>query len=318
MDYTHLFKGCRSVLCEGGEYIPARFHAAALSSIAGDSPDITTRAHCTAGVRLEFLTDSSTLSFSFRCDHFARPIVAFDVWENGRYRKTFTYAENAAQGTFLYQKEDAGTSHILIYLPHLVRVALFDVCLGAALPAPSYAHTLLFYGDSLVQGMTAARPGFTWASLVTRALRADAFNFGVGGKKFDRTFLDQTAPVDGSAVFVGFGTNDAFQGDSPTCMRQNIASFFQTLREYYPTLPVYAITAPSLSDSLLTPTLAEALGEVRTITAEYAKRYGCVLIDGTGLLSNDPALFTDGVHPNEAGSSQYAARLLSQIEQDFR
>ena len=318
MDYTHLFRGCRYLFGENGVYTPARFDAEQAQLLAGGFSDLLIRANCTAGVRLEFVTELSAISFSFRCDSFARPIVAFDVWENGQYRKTLSFPDNTSEGHFLYETEDPGSSHLCIFLPHLVRTTLSDVSLGDALPAPAARRTLLFYGDSITQGMTASRPSFTWASAVARSLNADWINFGIGGKKFHRNLLDQTAPIDASAVFVGFGTNDAMQADAPSLMRQNISGFFAALREYFPVIPVYVITAPSIEESLLTASSRPAFPVVRELTTEYAKRYQCFLIDGEELLPNDPSLFVDGVHPNEAGSAHYAAKLLSQIEQDFR
>ncbi len=316
MDYSPFFIGQTDLEVRDGSYTPLRFTQAQLDSLKhSNHPDaVAVRINCTAGVRLEFSTDADEISFCFACDNFARAHVVFDIYENGTYIKSATFEDNTQSGSVTYHRTMSARSTITIWLPHLVRTRVFDISIGDAQPVERSERRLLFYGDSLTQGMTSPRPSFSWASLVAGELSMDFMNFGIGGKKFDPDVLDFENSYNPHTVVVAYGINDSIQEENAPLMQANVPEFFSSFDSIYKGCDVYVITAPRITGLCTDPTVSNHLDSVRRLTQLEAEKYGYTVVDGLKLLPQNPDFIADDDHPNELGCAHIANQLVKAMQ----
>ncbi len=315
MDCSTFFIGQADLIVSDGCYTPVRFTQAQIDRMSSSNypPEIGVRICNTSGVRMEFITDSPEISFSFTCDNFARAHVVFDIYENNEYKQSIAFEDNTTDGEVIYKKCTQEKATITIWLPHLVRTKIYDISIGNAVPNPKNNNLILFYGDSLTQGMTAPRPSFSWASIVAEELNMDVRNFGIGGKKFNPDVLDVEKFYRPQKLVVAYGINDSIQEQDMPRMHTAVPEFFRRFDSIYHGCEVYVITAPRIDTLCTSSTVSDNLDEVRKLTLIQAQKYGYNVVDGLELLPCEDRYIADDAHPNELGCAHIAQGLLRAI-----
>lgn len=257
------------------------------------------RALCPSGIRILLKTDSAKLRLPVVFGRIARPVFAFSVWVDGMET---AYSRD---GDVLELALDGKMHQVEIALPHLVEcfVGALEAEDGARVePVPRKERTMLFIGDSIMQGMTVSRPSLAYADRLARFLESEYCNLSVAGATADQRLGSCALEYEWDRALLGFGVNDfntsrplgAYLEDMkgtllPLLSRKDADVFLLG------PIPWAGRTEPN-DLGLHLDDYCEAL---RGLAAEFPR---VRFIDGRTLLPDDPAYYVDGIHPNDSGS----------------
>ena len=278
------------------------------------------KSFASASVRLAFLSDTEHLSFSFS-PYWAssRNWIGFDVCVNGKIVAHREYDRKDDPASFHFEATlDAGEKAVEVYLPFTARTDLFDVTIddGATLTPTRRAHTMIQFGDSITHGYDAHYPSLSYANRLAVLLDADNVNKGIGGDKFFPALLDKGDDTYDSPdyITVAYGTNDWVWHNRKAILKDCL-EFYQKLSLRYPASKIFAVTPiwrGDTSTSTFGAPLRELDGLIRDCVADLPN---VTLILGKDLVPHSPDFFSpDRLHPNDLGSSIYAANLFEEIK----
>ena len=172
---TALFTNCTGTQTVGGRFIePLRFSGAQDAHYA--KVGFGTRAHCTAGIALDFTYDGSLIAFDYiftGCT--SRVWFTIDLYADGVMLYTLnTLSTGEGQTHFEYRFDEKKPRRVQIYLPYTCGIALagFTVDDGAAVTPTdrSGAKKLLLLGDSITHGSDARYTSRCYATVVGQYL----------------------------------------------------------------------------------------------------------------------------------------------------
>lgn len=278
------------------------------SKILGD------RSRSLCGIRLDFYTDASEISFMLSTGN------KVDVWLNGVYHRTVCFSdvrENGETKVVIPLKDQMGAPYaetrVTLWLPHHGGGSIsLLVAEGATYIRPvEFKHRLLFLGDSITQGWNSDRESMGYADRISRFYDAYAVNCSVGGGYFSTATIAENG-CKPEAVTVAYGTNDFAKCSSPEEMQGNCAAYLDKVKSLYPNVPIFVITPIPRHDP--EERNAGTFEWVRKTIAEEASARGMYVIDGFSLFPADEYYFWDRVHPNEAGFAEYALALIPQLQ----
>ena len=272
--------------------------------------------YCTAGVYMEFVTDAEEISFDYYFTQLFLPQVVFDIFENDIYMAFVREADCSTNGHIVYRKKTAGTVRFKIYLPYTGETHISNIQFGDfKTTRDRRGKKLLVYGDSISQGLMGSHPYMSYVPLISDVIGADYLNLSVGGDLFDAQMIDPALPFEPTAIIVALGTNDLpFIGDYKK-IKKNIETFFATLREVYPELPINVISPIWQTDIERFDTEEERkkyqlFMQIYRKAMKESEKAGCNTIEGLKIMPHIPEYFTDHAHPNDMGFLQYALNLL--------
>jgi lysophospholipase L1-like esterase len=202
---------------------------------------------------------------------------------------------------------------VTLYLPSHTTGVLRDVTLdGASYFRPcEYDCRLLLIGDSITQGWESEYDSMTYAYALSRALRANSINQGVGGSCFDEKTQDDL-PFDPDIVTVAYGTNDYDMRASLDEMRVKLIAFLDTVTARYAGKRIFLIS-PIWRDRR--DAKMGRFEDCRAIIFEEATRRGMIHIDGLKMVPPIPSLYSDEyLHPNALGFAYYAENVVSEVK----
>lgn len=202
----------------------------------------------TAGVRLEFITDSRTLELETAAQTKSRQnrmFYAFDIVCDGKLIgqiKNFTEPPVYPYGDYPFDDQKgvftlpAGNKRICIYFPFTVTGKIRSLSLddGAAHRPVAKKTKLLQYGDSITQGYDAIFPSRTYASLTTDRLDADTVNKGIAGSLFWPELVQDKPDFRPNLITVAYGTNDWNAAGNFDDFKRRCNAFFARLAAHYP------------------------------------------------------------------------------------
>lgn len=302
--------GCRAVTAADGAWQFMRLPDA-LAAVYTDNAAAQVRIVCPSGVRLRFVSETTTLRLALRYGAAARAYYQGVALVDG-----IAYPFGATEGAERWEGEIyLGTRMsrtIDIWLPHLVhvdlcRLAIDDECEVIPVPLP---RRWLAYGDSITQGMTVPLPTQMFIAQSALALQAEVRSLAFGGAMLDAILAQVDPGCAYDIVSIAYGTND-FNSDVPLeTYAENARRLLHHLHMLAPARPILLITpipwAGRATPNGLGATLEDYRAVLRPLTGEVP---GCHIVEGTELITDDPALFVDGIHPNEAGMTMYAKGL---------
>lgn len=306
-----LTHGALRVYEEDGEIVFGRFTAEAQAYYAGVREDFHRKTFATSGVRLEFMTDSSFVSFSYHTTYASsRRFYYFDVAVDGVLVDHFGH-ERIAEARSEYKLAlDEGTHTVCIYFPNLAAARVKDFTLddGAMVAPVSRPVKLLCYGDSITQGYDAIYASQSYTNILADKLHADMVDQGIGGEHFCPDLLACDIPFTPDIITVAYGTNDwSSQEREATIEKAN--AFYAELRRRYPTAKIFAITPIWRADHTRV-TKVGLFESIRSIVRSAAEAAGAVVIDGDAMVPHITDIFSDNyLHPNDMGFKFYANAL---------
>lgn len=294
-------------------------------------------AACSAGVCLEFLTDSSAVTVEVELDPFpsGSQAVFDDVRRNGFDAPLLDGLSADVDGRHLPVRLPTGEGActfaldapgapaplfhaVRVWLPCLTGCRVRDVVGDGAFinPAEGADKSLLVLGDSIAQGFNACDPGLSWPALLACDLGLELVNQGIGGQVFQPgSAAGAAAATDPALVVVEFGANYRFE----PCREQQVAhdayAYLDEVARAWPRVPV-AVLTPTYSCEALYPNHARSCWpEVPRIVREAAARHASMfVVEGEGLLPADAALLADGSdHPGPEGQLVYFEGLSAAV-----
>jgi len=276
----------------------------------------------TAGIRLEFVTNSRSLSLKLEARQ-----TPTTVTRKFFYASVFCNAEKLGrigsdevdEGLFenSYSLPE-GENTVCVYLPWGVVAILHDLSLddGATLTPVKKKYKMLQYGDSITHGYDVREPQNSYASIVADAFSADARNKAIGGEIFQPTLATlRDEGFDPDYITVAYGTNDWSHADSYEELMNACRGFYHNLAANYPNAKIFAITPiwrgseqekrPVGPFPIVSEIIRDAVSDLENVT----------VIDGYGFVPQDPACFSpDLLHPVDLGFSHYGKNLVAELK----
>ncbi len=275
--------------------------------------DLGTRSLATTGVRLDFHTDSKSLSFT------APSGDKFELYIDGLFRKRFIMSESGhtvcAEINDVFGKP-MDMARVTLYFPaHSAGVlSALELDDGAKVIPHTFDTKMLFIGDSITQGWDAGYDSLSYAQRTSRFFNAESVIHGVGGGYFHDTIFD-SIDFKPEYIVIAFGTNDF--GHYPTTdeMRYHARAFFDSIKkEYGDAKNVFVLSPIWRADFLTKNPKMGSFDQCRSVVITEAESHGFTHIDGATLVPPDPFFFADErLHPDALGFGIYAENLIKQM-----
>ena len=313
---SSIANGVARVYEENGRVFLSRFTKEQEELYKERSADFYKKTFATAGVTLEFTTDSRTLALEVSVSSgSSRAYFEHSIFVNGKKYGNLG-CKGSDSGIFSgKQTLPEGEKAIKIYFPWSVSSGIVELSLddGASLTPIKKEKKMIMLGDSITHGYDASSPELSYASRLADALDAEAVNKGIGGEIFFPELAAAKDPVDPDYITVAYGTNDWSRNKQD--FYGNCKDFYTNLSQNYPNAKIFAIT----------PIWRRRYGEVNTLGTlddieAYIKEVAASLpnvtaISGIDLVPHDPAYFSpDVVHPNDQGFEHYGNNLIEEIK----
>lgn len=270
------------------------------------------RAETTSGVRLDFCTNSKTLSFKTASGG------KFELLIDGLLRERYVSdsdnepIEKSVRLTDAIGKEKAELRVTLVFPSHSVGTLEYvELDDGAYFKAPEYKTKMLFMGDSITQGHNSKYDSLSYAWRTVSFFDADAVINGIGGAYFMPESFD-TSDFEPDTVVIAYGTNDACRSDYDT-MRSKTVGFLDLVKEAYGNKKVVVISPiwrAKNDDSLM----GEDFEKKRNMVESEAEKRGFYVINGLKLVPPIADFYADRyLHPNDLGFGMYAENLIKEL-----
>lgn len=264
------------------------------------------RSHFSCGIRMEFKTDATALSFDYRindawsqdntldayCDGFA--VAVHRISGDGKGHVDFTLP--------------AGEKMVTVYFPSDCRFEIKSVTInGTYKSVKDKGEKLLIIGDSISQGYGTFMSGATYINALQRRTGYTILNQGIGGYRYDAGSVMPIEGFDPDKILVSLGTN---YYDSPNYdYESDVIRFYEKLHEVYGDRPVISVTPYwRCQENFDSDRLNWCIGIIKRECAKYPN---ISVIEGYSILPHIDEVFCDGLHPNAYGASIIAETLAS-------
>lgn len=288
--------------------------------------DFYQKTFSTAGVRLEFVTNSEMLFMRFMTKaSSSRQFFSFDVFVNG---KSIGYLDNFSDiqlpeiypeailplgeysQSFMLGK---GEKTVSIYFPWSVQAILKELSLddNAFVRPVMTEKKLLVFGDSITHGYDAKRSSMRYPARLANTLNAEEFNKAIGGERFFPELAETREDFEPDYVTVAYGTND-WSGISAEEFQRKSRRFYEALSNNYPNAKIFAITPIWRKDHALKKEFG-LFGDVVTYLVDAVKDLKNVtVICGYSFVPENENYFSDKrLHPTDEGFDFYYCNLKS-------
>lgn len=313
-DVKEITSGAVSIGEEDGYFTFERFNKAEKEAYSYNI-DYYKKTVATAGVKLDFYTDSEFLYFNYRTIRASsKHYCFFDIYING----IFVHSEgdmDARHGitdSFKFELPK-GENRITVFLPNLFNMQIKNIELSENAVIRPYLHrySVVCYGDSITQGYDAVCPSFSYVNRLCFALDADVYNKAIGGDRFFPELLDKSDIRTPDFVMVAYGTND-WSHLTKQEFEEKIKLFFQKINSIYKNSKILVITPIWRKDNKSDTEFGTFDSMIKAITDECEKYRRFFVLKGEDLLPhNDLLFYEDHVHPNDLGMTIYADSLFN-------
>ena len=303
-----LTKGAVYYTEERGYFTPFRYSQAQIEYMADEKYDWgwRMRARFCGGIRLEFKTDSTKISFDYRASHSHERANTVDLYVDGVLTSVY-YIEEKLKGSVEFVLP-SGNKRVTIYLPGESEFAIKNFQIDGGYKAiRDRGEKVLILGDSITQG---AGPDIASAAYVHGLQRRTGYNIlaqGIGGYRFEPQDLMTVDGFEPERIVVFLGTN-YYEAECLTRCHYDYGKatyeYFDKLTELYPKTPILCITPLWRTRDL---NMERFMWCINTIKSACSKHESIKVVDGFSLMPNVSACLSDGVHP-----STYGSELLSQ------
>ena len=287
--------------------------------------DFYIKSFATAGISLEFLTDSRNLEILCHLvPGSSQPFFSISVLVDGNNcdeLKMKFESQNNKSG-YVGKKFKLGNTNdqklIAIYLPwsfaaQICKIELDD---GAYVKPIEKQRKMICFGDSITHGYSAHSTHESYATRLSRKLDADARNKGIGGEIFRpelAAIKDDNFEPD--IITVAYGTNDWCAMESYEAMQQKCEEFYATLTQNYPNAKIFALSPIWRIDFENTTKVGKFENAKEIIQNAVKNLDNVVFVDAYDFVPHTADLLDDKyVHPNDKGFEHYADALYDVIK----
>ena len=283
-------------------------------------------AHCPAGVRIRFKTNSPYIAIKSVNGNNANGFYNFDVYE--RRGNTFFHVKNLAGVGNVTNFESfvhvggGSLKEFEIQLPILTCVNDLYIGLKAesVIEAPNeyyYKKPIVFYGSSITHGGCSSRPGNAYTAIISRRLCADYINLGFSGNaKGEVAMAEYIASLKMSAFVLDYDHN------APTDehLENTHERFFKIVREKNPTLPIIMVSRPNTLYNTLQDANRRAIVFKSYLNAKSSGDENVYFVDGSTFLLSDTAdtQIVDQCHPSDGGFLRMAEVIGAVVKSAIR
>ena len=292
--------------------------------LGGEVKAFYTRTFSSAGIKAEFITDSSNITLETEMDQgSSRTWFSFDIRVNGDLIHTIHGDLKDADGNIEKKiiKETVslgeGEKKVTLYFPWSVKTNIISLELddnSYITPAPRKLK-MLTYGDSITHGYDAKNPSLSYASIIADTFDADACNKAIGGEIFRPALAAMPENFTPDVITVAYGTND-FSKCTKEEFDNNSTEFYNTLARLYPTAKIISLAPIYRTDYQKKPEkFGEPFDYVLYRLREIAKDIPqMTVIDCFDFLPKTQDVFQDlRIHPNNTGFDYYAKGVIAEI-----
>lgn len=277
-------------------------------------PSITAKASYPAGIRMTFVSDTSTVVLSIVPSELEPdPPWVFDLLVDGELHQRVAPAMTA--DTVRFDGIPAGQHRLELYLPSQyapVIVRRLEVDAGASLASwTDERKRIVFYGSSITHCRHAAGPSETWPALVARRYDLHLTSLGYGGDcHMDAVVgrMIRDLPADYIGLKLGINMMGAVSA-SQRSFRAMAIGLIETIRDGHPDTPMVVVSPICHPPNEATPNPAEmTLQIMRDKLAEAVDVLRAQgddnlhYVDGLQVMGPDDVhLYIDGIHPSAEG-----------------
>lgn len=285
---------------------------------------------CTAGIKLEFKTDSERLFLKVHVpDRGLRKYFSFDVFVN---EKPIGYISNFNEKCLPQKYDDVelqvggefsksfelgkGIKKVCIYFPWSVIGELEELSLDDTSFCESIPNNkkILAFGDSITQGYDALRPSKHHIARIAEKLDVEVINKAVAGEKFFSDFAKTKDDIEPEFVIVAYGTNDWTLTERDE-MIEACKGFYENLSLTYPQSTIFAISPVWRTDECEETKFGKFTDIEKEIERIVKNLENVTFISGYNLIPHNKECFADfWVHPNDEGFDFYYNNLYEHIK----
>jgi len=310
-----LFTGAASFGEENGYLKLCRYTKKQMEFYKRTSDRNFLRAGASAGIILDFNTDSTNLSFNCKTIRASSLQMGYiDIYVNGKL-KVHEGKNDADENEIIFDlKMPVGNKRVTIYFPCLFssQIKYFKIDKDSYIEKINKDKKFMFFGDSITQGYISEFPSLSYANLIGSRFNAEIMNQAIGGEYFDATHLDDTLEFTPDVIFVAYGTND---WNSEKDITKNATEYFDRLTDLYPNAKIIDILPIWRTDiEIKNETRKYSFDTARSYIKEVCSKYqNITVLDGFDYVPHFKNFYFDHVHPNELGYSYYADALEKDI-----
>ena len=278
------------------------------------------RSFATAGIRLEFDTDSTTLTFAAEIrPSTSRRWFAHSIFADGE-RIGEIAGEIPEDAPMIHVQKQfelkLGKKRVVILLPWSVESRLEMLCLGdgASFEPVKKACRLLAYGDSITQGYDAEKPEEAYIVQLVDWLNAELICKAIGGERFCPQLAELCEVADPALITVAYGSNDWRLSELEEFL-QDSQRFFRILADRFSGIPLIAL-APVWRIDADQQTHVGHLDELAAYYQGLSEQIpNMTVIDCFDFVPHNTDYYRDRrVHPNDMGFQHYANALIKAVK----
>jgi len=217
-----------------------------------------------------------------------------------------------------------GKREYLLYLPlyNGTKFVELGVPPGATIETagpwgPGVRKPIVFYGTSILQGLSASRPGMVHSAILGRKFNYPTINLGFSGNgKMEPEMADLLAELDPSIYVL-----DCLPNMVADEIKERVEPFVKKLRAAHPDVPIVLVEDRTMQDSFLIAGRMEYyhLKDRAELKAAYERLQkdgvkNLFYIPGEHLFGDDGEGSTDGSHPNDLGFTRQAEIFAKVLE----
>ena len=281
-----------------------------------------------AGVKLRFITDSTTLSLTVKFENGTwRSYYSADVCCNGKFIGAIASHESMPEDIYvgIEEKEitksfsfDNAEKEICIYLPFSTITKIKDIILddGSLIKPVKPEKILLAFGDSITHGYDSFRSFNSYANRLADKLTYQIYNKAIGGEIFFPELAKTKDAFTPDLISVAYGTNDWSNTNiTREILIDHAQSFIKNIKITYPNSKI-AIISPIWRKDFEEERPCGEFSSVANILKEQAEKFDNVyFIYGFDFVPKNSSYYTDArLHPNDQGFEHYANNLYQEIK----
>lgn len=259
--------------------------------------------------RIEFITDSTSISFDYKTSLTHINANTVDLYVNDVLCSTY-HIENALVGKVNFTLAE-GKKKVSIYLPCESSMKIKNFTINGTYKSIKDKGTkVLIIGDSITQGAGPAIASLAYANGLARELGYNILAQGIGGYRYEP---DDVMNVDGfepDKIIVALGTN-WYDAPDRYDYELNVTGFYKRLSEVFPNVPVLNITPLWRGNADDWDRFIWCINTIKDVCAKYEN---ITVVDGFTLIPNTNDCFSDRIHPNAFGSIMLTTNLVKTIK----